>query len=391
MNIRKSNMDSEDCHQSLPIRQPPTHTPPGKTTLDAQNYTTIADAAKMIDDGAQLRQPDAKEILQTPMKLKPGLDGDDIDERGKDEHMRNSVQTQDFRGAASTANGDDPQSPQVDVAAVNHSSPVSSSGPDSIELVLKENKDMPDSQVEQQHKALLLGDLSKSLIKSNTAEMRAAEMKAAEMKAAEMKAAEMKEELARYKSLEMSALRLCLDLHSVLGENTADKAINAKREQLKRSVENIQSTVNDPKARRQPSISHQVAEYVNILYRVRLIESGKEDKWWYQDIPFTGIDLERNDPAETEAISIFDVIIDVEGKIETENVPPDESRKTWKGRKNIEFGKDISMTRQLLPAISIKAPQLLVALKHLLPTTRARATLASFTIPTKCYSNTISY
>ena len=80
-------------------------------------------------------------------------------------------------------------------------------------------------------------------------------------------------------------------------------------------------------------------------------------------MPFSGIDLERIEPAETEHISIFNIIIDVDNKIESNDVPPNKKRKTWKGRKNIEFRKHISVTRQKTPAMVIKAPKLLFALK----------------------------
>ena len=176
--------------------------------------------------------------------------------------------------------------------------------------------------------------------------------------------ADLKEKLSKYKSIGDSALRLCLDLRSILDKSSVN-AMESNEERLKRSIEEIEFIVGDLRSSGTSSKSHQAAQSVDILYRVRLIEGGKSDKFWYQDVPFSGIDLERIEPAETEHISIFDVIVDVDGKIEND-VPPDETRKTWKGRKNIEFGKDISMTRQKTPAILIKAPPLLSALKTLI-------------------------
>ena len=174
--------------------------------------------------------------------------------------------------------------------------------------------------------------------------------------------ADSKEELSKYKSIGDSALRLCFDLRSIL-DKQPENAMEPNKERLMRSIEEIESNVGDVRSSGKSSESKKAAQSVDILYRVRLFEQGKSDKFWYQDVPFSGIDLERIEPAETEHISIFDVIIDVDGKIESDDVPPDEKRKTWKGRKNIEFGKHISITRQKTPAMVIKAPKLLFALK----------------------------
>ena len=175
----------------------------------------------------------------------------------------------------------------------------------------------------------------------------------------------MKEELSKYKSIGDSALRLCPDLRAILAKNP-ENGMRHDRKRLELSMEEIESIVKSLRSSRKSSKSSEAARNVDILYRARLIEQGNSDRYWYQDVPFSGIDLEQIEPTETEYISIFDVIVDVDGKIEIENVPPDEKRETWKGRKNFEFGKDISITRQQIPAIIFKAPLLLSALKCLI-------------------------
>jgi hypothetical protein len=111
---------------------------------------------------------------------------------------------------------------------------------------------------------------------------------------------------------------------------------------------------------------------VDVLYRVRLMQTGEADRFWYQDVPFPGIDLEKKDPVEKEdEVSILDVIIDVEGTVATKEVPTvprSENRKEWHlyGRKKFIFGEDIKLTKQKLPAIRIYSTILMNALSKLI-------------------------
>ena len=138
------------------------------------------------------------------------------------------------------------------------------------------------------------------------------------------------------------------------------EAIQSRKQNLERSVQEFEAVVG-------PEIGKPSGpKRVDIMYRVRLKEQGSSDKYWYQDVPFAGIDLERLEPAENEHTSIFNVLVDVEGKIETDRVTPPETSKTWKGRKDFEFGKDVSMTLQAVPAMRIYSSQLLSRLHALI-------------------------
>ena len=171
-----------------------------------------------------------------------------------------------------------------------------------------------------------------------------------------------------YKSISNSAIKFCQHAHSFLSvlDGTTNASFESKKEKLRRLIEDFESIAKDIQSTVEISNSPEASGRADILYRVRLIEQGKSDKFWYQDVPFSGVDLERIEPAEDEDISIFDVVIDIEGRSETDSIPPGETRKNWKGRKEIVFGKDISTTNQKLPAINIFSSHLLSALKDLI-------------------------
>jgi len=168
-------------------------------------------------------------------------------------------------------------------------------------------------------------------------------------------------------SMPGSAMRLYKDAKAILP--LIDGKHKEFKDQLKRSVENFTSTVIRQSLKDTAPDPNHAPETRDVLYRVRLSEKGQSDILWYQDVPFTGIDLVRSEPVENEDISIFDVIIDVEGSIVNRPAaPPTETRKNWdlNKRKNIVFGRDVKLDRAKLPAIKIYSSKLLSALNDLI-------------------------
>lgn len=180
--------------------------------------------------------------------------------------------------------------------------------------------------------------------------------------------AEIDKEPLEDKSIVDSAINFCQDAGSflsVLDDNT-NESFQPNKEKMRRLIKDFESIAKDIHSTGETSNLRQASESTEILYRVRLQEQGKSDKFWYQDVPFFGVDLERIQPAEDENVSIFDVVIDIEGKSQTDKIPAGETRKAWKRRKDIVFGKDISVTSQKIPAIKIYSSHLLSALRSLI-------------------------
>ena len=307
---------------------------------DLQHVTATFDGDNKTDGGIRPGDFDRKESSQAQVTPHPDVIEDTANGLVDGKNPSSSDPLQDSKAAVPLATGEKPQNPRAEPTVIDQDNSTSTLAPGIIKPGLKDFQEF----MFEKFKARSPDDAPGKLSRSSTADL--------------------KEELSKYKSIGDSALRLCLDLRSILDKSPGN-AMEPNEERLKRSIEEIESIVKDVRSSGTSSKSRQAAQKVDILFRVRLIEQGQSDKFWYQDVPFSGIDLERIEPAETEHISVFDVIIDVDGKIEND-VPPDEKRKTWKGRKNIEFGKDITMTRQKTPAIVIKAPQLLFALKSLI-------------------------
>ncbi|KAL6716593.1 hypothetical protein ACLMJK_006160 [Lecanora helva] len=290
------------------------------------------------------RNPEKNKVLQSQLKSDPAVNRDVTDEYGASKQMYSPKADQISQDATPSAIDTGPQNFNEEATMIKRHRTT-------FNFDNVANHDNSDDTKIDQIKSILSDDNpknpdQKTLSRSSTAEMR--------------------EELSKYKLISESASRLCHEVRSMLDESTTEKLTGKKREQLERSLTEILSISGDEQPSQQLKTSHQKADSVDILYRVRLLEDGKSDKYWYQDVPFPGIDLERTDPPETESISIFDVVIDIVGTTQSKDLPPGEERNNWKGRKNIDFGKDINITRQKNPAISIKAPLLLSALKSLI-------------------------
>ncbi len=177
--------------------------------------------------------------------------------------------------------------------------------------------------------------------------------------------------VSRTDSLQMdmpgSAMRLYKDAIAILP--LIDETHKEIKEQLSRSIENFTSNVNKWTLKSTTPSPNHIPEKRDVLYRVRFSEKGQSDILWYQDVPFSGIDLIKSEPVENEDISIFDIIIDVEGSIaKATDVPSTETRKNWdlNKRKNIVFGRDVKLDKTKLPAIKIYSSKLLNVLNNLI-------------------------
>ncbi len=151
------------------------------------------------------------------------------------------------------------------------------------------------------------------------------------------------------------------------------QVVGATKEPVRRVLEEFKKITETQLTTQDSPNSDKALQKVDILYRVRVKEEGQADKYWYQDIPFSGLDYEQLEPAENKEGCIFDVIMDVGIKTQAEaqtqaktELPPNETPETWKGRKNHVFGKDIQTDYQLAPAILIKSQSLLKTLQKLI-------------------------